>query len=61
MQQKQNMRCHIRKVNEDGQVWNPETEEYETIDWEGAAKLTREDVLPGFVSDYEVHPDWFEN
>lgn len=61
MQQKQNMRCHIRKVNEDGQVWNPETEEYETIDWEGAAKLTREDVLPGFVSDYEAHPDWFEN
>ena len=52
---------HIRKVNSDGQVLNPFTEEYETIDWERAAKLTREDVLPGFVSYYEAHPEWFED
>lgn len=36
---------HIRKVNEQGEVWNPFDEEYETIDWEVATKLTKEDVL----------------
>ncbi len=51
---------YIRKVNERGQVLNPFTENYETIDWETAAKLTKEDVLPGFVSDYEAHPEKFK-
>ena len=36
---------HIRKVNEQGEVWNPFDEEYETIDWDVATKLTKEDVL----------------
>lgn len=36
---------YIRKVNERGQLLNPFTENYETIDWEVASKLTKEDVL----------------
>lgn len=35
----------VRKINEEGQVLNPFTEEYETIDWEKAIKLTRKDVI----------------
>lgn len=49
-----------RRVNDLGQILNPFTDNYETIDWEVASKLTREDVLPGFVSDYDAHPEWFE-
>lgn len=51
----------IRKINERGQILNPFTDNYETIDWEVASKLTREDVLPGFVSDYEARREEFED
>lgn len=51
---------HIRKINERGQLLNPFTENYETIDWEVASKLTKEDVLPGFVSDYDARREEFE-
>lgn len=51
-----------RKVNERGQILNPFTDNYETINWEVASKLTLEDVMPpGFVSDYDAHPEWFED
>lgn len=51
---------HIRKINEQGQILNPFTDNYETINWEVASKLTKEDVLPGFVSDYDARREEFE-